>query len=163
VSVEADGFVSRWSIQTNRHPAGIEFLQHPDGLEEVEGVACLEEELGQRADGRRFPGRRLDRGERGKFLDGFGPDGAREYRFLTHTCTRYGRQVLRTLNILPLGCRYICLSEDGSQEIFTDIASMGIRNPHPEMLFEHKLVFPSRIRTTKTPLAKAANQFGTRC
>src|SRR5215471_21487464 len=44
-----------------------------------------------------------------------------------------------------------------------NIASMGIRNPHPEMLFDHELVFPSRIRASKTQLTKAANQLCPRC
>jgi len=62
-----------------------------------------------------------------------------------------------------VGHRNARLSENGSQEVLPDIASMGIRNPHMEMLFDHKLVFPSRIRTMKPQLAKAANQLCSRC
>jgi hypothetical protein len=67
------------------------------------------------------------------------------------------------LKIFPFCHRDPRLSENGSQEILPDVASMGIRNPHTEMLFGHELVFPSRIRTTKPQLAKAANQLCARC
>jgi hypothetical protein len=62
-------------------------------------------------------------------------------------------ELLYPLKTFPFCHRNSRLSENGSQEISPDVASMGIRNPHTKLLFDHELVFPSRIRTTKAQLA----------
>src|SRR5262245_5616720 len=55
------------------------------------------------------------------------------------------------------------LSEHSTQKILPDVASMGIWNADPQMLFDHELVFPARIWTSKTQLTQAANQLCPRC
>ena len=71
--------------------------------------------------------------------------------------------VPRTLfEIFPFRYRDTGLSKNGSQEILPNVAPVRIRNPYPELLFDNELVFPSRIRSAKTQLAKATNQLRSR-
>ena len=63
---------------------------------------------------------------------------------------------------LPFRQRDPCLSENGAHGILPDIASVGIRNPHAEMLLDHELVLPSRKRPTKAQLPETTDQLAPR-
>jgi hypothetical protein len=64
---------------------------------------------------------------------------------------------LHASKLFPFRQRDTRLSKNDSQQILPNVASVGIWNPHTEMVFDHELVFSTGIRTTKTELAEAAN------